>query len=406
MIAVAGGTYVEVCHWPPRRVLFGSGGRAAAAISDILKASDITLYSYIGNKERETLGSIAGVFGFSTDASRVPRTVAFNYFHPLSVPEIIPPPHDLAPASPIEVKAKHVLRYGFIEGDAVVRGNHVVYDPQNAWRPKPFRENGSTARRLAIVLNRREGEIFTRQKDPSAIVKAVARLEDADAVVLKMGPMGSLVFERGRMHHVPCYKTEFIWPIGSGDVFAAVFFAYWAVLGHRAREAADLASRGTALYCNTESLPVLRKDLMRKKLIPVGAKGVGRPRAARMAYLAGPFFTLAQRWLIEQAREGLLGVGLGVFSPFHDIGHGAAEDVVSKDIRGLKRSNVLFAVLDGLDSGTLFEVGYARALGIPVIAFAQNESTEAVKMLLGTDCRIERDLASAIYKTAWLALDR
>lgn len=96
-----------------------------------------------------------------------------------------------------------------------------------------------------------------------------------------------------------------------------------------------------------------------------------------------------------------MGLNLNVFSPFHDVGHGKAIDVVDKDIEGIDQSQVMLAIVDGLDSGTLFEIGYAIAKNKKVIAYVQNEDEESLKMLEGTDCIIEKDLATAIYKTYW-----
>lgn len=96
--------------------------------------------------------------------------------------------------------------------------------------------------------------------------------------------------------------------------------------------------------------------------------------------------------------------GLSVFSPLHDVGYGSASEVVPADIKGIESSDVVFAILDGLDTGTVFEIGYARALGKPVIAFVQNEAEVNLKMLVGTGCEIVDDFASAIYRTAWAAI--
>jgi len=63
----------------------------------------------------------------------------------------------------------------------------------------------------------------------------------------------------------------------------------------------------------------------------------------------------------------------------------------------------MLAVLDGLDSGTLFEVGYAISKGKKVIGFVQSESKVSLTMLIGTNCIIENDLTTAIYKTYWNA---
>jgi nucleoside 2-deoxyribosyltransferase len=95
-----------------------------------------------------------------------------------------------------------------------------------------------------------------------------------------------------------------------------------------------------------------------------------------------------------------------VFSPYHDVGIGAAEVVVPKDIEALKDCDSVLAILDGFDAGTSFEVGYARSLGIPVVAFVQNEPPEPLKMLIGTGCEIVNDLVSAVYRAAWAAMER
>jgi nucleoside 2-deoxyribosyltransferase len=118
-------------------------------------------------------------------------------------------------------------------------------------------------------------------------------------------------------------------------------------------------------------------------------------------YLAGPFFTLAQLWLIEQARENLLSLGLKVFSPYHDVGLGSAEDVVSADLQGINEADLLFAVGDGLDPGTIYEIGYARARNKPVVVYCENEGEENKKMLVGSDCLLAKDYVTSIYQAIW-----
>jgi nucleoside 2-deoxyribosyltransferase len=120
-------------------------------------------------------------------------------------------------------------------------------------------------------------------------------------------------------------------------------------------------------------------------------------------YLAGPFFTLAQLWLVEQARADLTAMGLRVFSPYHDVGHGSAEDVVMLDLAGIDTADLVFAIGDGMDSGTVYEIGYARAKGKPVVMYAENESDENKKMMRGSGCVLHDDYVSAIYETLWTA---
>jgi nucleoside 2-deoxyribosyltransferase len=109
---------------------------------------------------------------------------------------------------------------------------------------------------------------------------------------------------------------------------------------------------------------------------------------------------MAQRWLINEARRSLRGAGLRVLSPFHDIGHGPAEFVGPPDVAALKKSDAVFAILDGLDSGTVFEIGFARALGKSVYVFSQNVAEEDLKMVVGTDCNVFNDFVTAIFAIA------
>ena len=61
----------------------------------------------------------------------------------------------------------------------------------------------------------------------------------------------------------------------------------------------------------------------------------------------------------------------------------------------------MFALLNGVDAGTLFEVGYARALGKPVYALAQSVRSEDLKMLEGSGCLIFSDFVTAVHHAAW-----
>lgn len=101
-----------------------------------------------------------------------------------------------------------------------------------------------------------------------------------------------------------------------------------------------------------------------------------------------------------------LDLGLDVFSPYHDVGKGNAEDVVEKDLEGIHKCDLLFAVADGMDSGTIYEIGYARAINKPVVIYAENESEENLKMMEGSNCKIHKDYVTAIYHTLWTAISQ
>jgi len=120
-------------------------------------------------------------------------------------------------------------------------------------------------------------------------------------------------------------------------------------------------------------------------------------------YLAGPFFTLNQLWLVKQARTDLRSLGLEVFSPIHDVGGGSPEAVVQPDLAAIKGADILFAIVDGLDPGTVYEIGYARSQGKPVVVYSENETNEDLKMMIGDGCIMQSDYATAIYHTVWEA---
>jgi hypothetical protein len=129
-------------------------------------------------------------------------------------------------------------------------------------------------------------------------------------------------------------------------------------LGMKAVEAADRASRGTSCYVESQVFPN-RKDLKRRDLRPL--RRLPRNKQ-KQVYLAGPFFNLPQRWMIEEFRESLVEAGVRVFSPLHAVGRGGADQVYDADMKGLRKSGVVLACVDGLDPGTIYEVGYAHSL--------------------------------------------
>jgi nucleoside 2-deoxyribosyltransferase len=75
--------------------------------------------------------------------------------------------------------------------------------------------------------------------------------------------------------------------------------------------------------------------------------------------------------------------------------------VAPADLAALDDCDAIFAVLDGLDSGTVFEVGYARALKKPIYVVAQAVPDEDLKMVVGSGCRVFDDFVTALHHTAW-----
>jgi hypothetical protein len=400
MLQVVGGTYFERCHEGEWSQLYGSGLRASAAVSALERG--VSLSTYVDLAEATLLKAVARTFNIQLQVTAIPATVTFSYAHGLSTPTISPALHRIVAKEPLLVEGERILRFGFLEGDAVVRGSRVIYDPQSAFNPQLFHTNGSQATALAIVCNAREAVQMTGLVDVEAAAKALCEIDSAAVVVVKRGSKGALVAYEGALTVVPAFRTARVWPIGSGDVFAAIFAHYWATLGVEPIEAAQKASLATAYYCETRSLPIPDSSLSEIGFAPHPAP-IPEGGTSPVVYLAGPFFNMAERWLVNEAREALLDQGVAVFSPKHDVGLGHARDVVPADVKAINDCTAMIALLPSLDAGTIFEVGYARAIGKPVVVFAQNVSEESMKMLDGTHCDICDDFVSCIYRVAWAA---
>ena len=98
-------------------------------------------------------------------------------------------------------------------------------------------------------------------------------------------------------------------------------------------------------------------------------------------FIAAPLFSQAEREFNLKLDRHLQKHGFKTFLPQRDAGSlqelmrkegkRAYRTIYERDLEGLERSDVVVAVLDGpdIDSGTAYEVGYARAMGKPVIGF-------------------------------------
>ena len=395
MLDIIGGSYHEICIDPNWDELYGSGFRAAIGLSN--KGTSIRFHTYADPPTKETIELIAGQLNFETNIQPIDRSVQFVYPHPLANPYFTPEQSVFSDITPLSVETiSRGLCYGMIEGNAIVKGDRIVYDPQRPLLPVPFKQNGSQANELVFILNLNEAYTLCGSKDITTISQYLLNRENCFAAVIKNGPYGALLLEKnGEATNIPSFETETVWPIGSGDIYSAAFAFEWLIKQKDIKDAATNASYATANFANSNSLPISFENE-----IPF-APFINKSTKKANVYLAGPFFNMGQRWMIDQCRQALIDFGFTVFSPLHDIGLGKPDEVVSKDIEGLTNCDSVFAVVDGLDSGTLFELGYAKSLNKKVICLCEWEKPESLTMLLGTGCIIEKDLATAIYRLAW-----
>lgn len=393
MTTITGGIYVERCIEPEWDQVFGSAGRAALILSRAIP--DLVLHSFRPPALKDALANLQFTTGARLEGPIGGVPIEFDYMHSLAVPRITPRPDAIKDLGTLEVEDDAVLRFGMLEGDARVKAKRAVYDPQSAFDPQKFQANGSEADELALVVNLFEGRKLTAKETPEDIVDALLRDHGAKVVVLKMGSRGAMVACGSERSPVPAYRSGNVWKIGSGDVFSAAFLKFWAHDDLEPAVAADLASRSVSLYAEQRSLFLPEREELEAIEVDPVTPGNGK------IYIAGPFFNLGEVWMIEEARKCLGDMGAETFSPLHDVGRGPADVVAQADLDGLDECDCVFAILNGGDAGTIFEIGYATAKGKPVVALAQNVKPEDLKMVEGSGCRVVDNFVTAIYQSVW-----
>jgi nucleoside 2-deoxyribosyltransferase len=115
-------------------------------------------------------------------------------------------------------------------------------------------------------------------------------------------------------------------------------------------------------------------------------------------FLAAPLFSESEREfnekVAEDLREGGFDVWMAQEAPFIKEGsHEEKKRIYEKDVSALRGSDVVVAVLDGVevDSGVAFEMGFAKALGKPIIGLKTDYRTfsrmEEVNLMLEVSMR-------------------
>lgn len=395
---VVGGTYVEVTDYPPLRSVAGSGLRAAGALA---ATKDIELFSAVDDELGDEARSTAGGLGVPYITVARDQPVAFRYFTPLSSPAIDGP--GARCSDPIDVRGDTVLLFGMIEQVTCrVESAKVVLDPQRPRDLTGISRDGIDSEQLALVCNRAEVRAIGGTDNLIDAAHAAGASIQADVVVVKRGAIGCTVVYEDQIAHVGPHPTKTVWPIGSGDVFAAGFAYAWGE-GADPVAAARIGSAAAAWWCGirtpTVPLALLNGEPPEDHMLPERIDLVEDPKV----YLAGPFFCLGERWLVETARDAALGLGADVFSPLHDVGPGG-DEVAARDLEGLQTAGAVLALIDGYDAGTIYECGWARKAGIPVIAHGADATSEGAKMLVGDGAEIHADFTSAVYRAVWAAM--
>jgi hypothetical protein len=309
--------------------------------------------------------------------------MVFAYFHPLSAPHIQPICTEIQQQALIRVTGDAVLRFGFLEGDAVVTADRAVYDPQTWRNPVAFAANGSKANELALVLNELELQHASGITDLEQAAAHLMHLQGAVIVVVKRGTRGAAIFERsGQTSRVPAYRSTKVFKIGTGDVFSALFALYWAERGLCAAKAADMASRCVSMYCDSRTYEFDEQLMTQLQPVTSGA-GVA-------IHLEGSAESLGQRFALEEARQALRELGMNVYCP-------------ELEFRSSRESaNALLVIDDGLGRDAMSRIAHAKASAIPVVTLHERVST---RLSIQDSTWLTDDFRTAIYLAAWATGD-
>ena len=394
MIKVIGGTYREINYDDVSMEIFGSGFRCAKFL---IENKNEVRFITSGNEEVSNfLNENQKVYpNLKFECFPIDEIITFQYSFALDEPSIFPSLINIAKTENWEIIGDDVIAFGMLETDYKIECKRVVYDPQTSIKPKKFIDLGK-ADELVYIINRNEAYTIASSKDIEDIKLYFFQVENAIAFIIKNGPYGATLYTKSEEIHIPCYITENVNKIGSGDIFTASFGYYWMTKNLSLKESAFLASKSTAIYCDKKAYMDCTENF-KFEYLEFKAENLNK----KQVYLASPFFALSELILIDKIRNVLLSFGVKVFSPFHDIGLGDATSIANKDLEGIINSDVIFVVLDNLDSGTLVESGYSMANGKKIIGYHRTCNENKLLMLKPGNFKTNINLTTALYQTIW-----
>ncbi|KQO33182.1 hypothetical protein ASF10_19095 [Flavobacterium sp. Leaf82] len=394
MIKVIGGTYREIDYDDISIEIYGSGFRATKFL---LENGCTVDFKTVGNndiigylKENKKVYD-----GFTFQCKECDEIITFKYSFSLDQPTIFPHLLTIPKAEDLNASSENLIAFGMLEADFILSGNKVVYDPQTPIKPKRFSEFGK-AKELIYIVNKNEASSIASSEDIEEIKNYFFNSEQAKAFIIKNGPFGAILYLNNKEIKIPSYITNNVNKIGSGDIFTSSFGFYWMEKGLSLEESAIYASRSTAIYCDKKvyiDTSILEFFNYKEFNNPIFSE--------RQVYLASPFFCISELILIDKIRSAFLSLGVKVFSPFHDIGLGEDTIIAKKDLEGIEKSDIVFFVLDNLDSGTLIESGYSLAKGKKIIGYHRTCEESKLLMLKPANINFYQHLTTAIYHTIW-----
>lgn len=394
MISVIGGTYKEINFDEGTVEIFGSGLRGCKYL---LENDEKVNFYTSGNidVEKYLIRNSKVYTNLSFNCVPSKHFITFKYYFALDEPLIFPSTHFINKTNAIEFSDENIICFGMLESDCRVNGKRIVYDPQTSLKPSAFSRLGQ-ADQLIYIVNWNEAKSLTSSEDIEIIKKYFFEIEKVYAFIIKNGPFGATLFFGDEEIEIPSYKTDNVSKIGSGDIFTASFGFFWMSKNYSLKDCAIYASKNTAIFCDSGIYDAsrLEKNFPFKPFNKTNLK-------EKQVYLASPIFSLSNLILIDKIRTAFLEFGVKVFSPFHDVGLGTSPEIASLDLKYLEKSDVVFCVLDNLDSGTLIEAGYSMSQNKKIIGYHRTCAEEELLMLSPGNVSIYKNLTTAIYQTIW-----
>jgi hypothetical protein len=86
---ISGGSYYEVCHRPQWKRIFGSGGRAAAAVAGLSNTRN-TFHTYAHADWKQVLEVAAETLHYDVKIADVPAKISWEYLYPGAKPLLFP----------------------------------------------------------------------------------------------------------------------------------------------------------------------------------------------------------------------------------------------------------------------------------------------------------------------------
>ncbi|OPY62257.1 MAG: putative sugar kinase YdjH [Pelotomaculum sp. PtaU1.Bin065] len=191
-------------------------------------------------------------------------------------------------------------------------------------------------------------------------------------VVTKFGPGGSCIYQRDKERiDIPAFKSHYKWTVGAGDVYNAVFLIKY-MESENVKNAGLFASLSAAYFI--ENFEFDKEQWMYDEMVKNREKVFVHPEMAEkeIIYLAGPFFSQGERTIVSLVYHALKKCGFCVYSPLHEDGivdgFNKSFKAFKNNISAIKEASILVAILDNEDPGTVWECGYAYAIGKPIFA--------------------------------------